>query len=397
MLDVMRLAQEVDRRQLLLMDGTQQALNQVDKVALGLSGGVGGAWPGDSSNWRQMRGVWAPVAGAAVDNLLTNAQASAEDGSTPYSPTRHTLANIATDYWHGSKSLAATVTEAIGVSNAIRSTLNILGVAGANAPYTASSRLKAGNAGATGKTAHVSLYGSSVSTVNGNEVALSNEWKQSSALLTFTGDVARTFYVLGNTGNFAVGDIILVDGAMLEAGSILHMFALDYRNAVTLTAAKPAGLGVGASCVIVSFKSCLAGNAGLARHLFDFGTMECYIDASNNLTFLVTDSGAGTKQLAYAVNDSNMAADTEHTVVCQHDGAGNLEMYLNAAAVGTGSGAGTGIPDTPAATLYWGSKDDGANQLEAAMLGALYNGRLSGSEITRYSSGTWPRRYRSAA
>jgi hypothetical protein len=69
-------------------------------------------------------------------------------------------------------------------------------------------------------------------------------------------------------------------------------------------------------------------------------------------------------------------------------------MYLNAAAVGTGSGAGSGIPDTPASTLYWGSKDDGANQLEAALLGGIYSGRLNTSEITRYSSGAWPRRYR---
>ena len=63
----------------LLSDGTTANLDLVTGSPFTMAGGVGGAWT-EESNWRTLLGVKAPVIAGARDNLLSNAQASFEDG-----------------------------------------------------------------------------------------------------------------------------------------------------------------------------------------------------------------------------------------------------------------------------------------------------------------------------
>ena len=247
----------------MLMDGTTaiKELITPPSTAFTMTGGVGGAWPGDSSNFRTLLGSSAPVIAQAVDNLLSDQDASLEGAGVGWwAGIGANVTRITTDSWHGSACLSVELT-ADGNKGAV------LPVAFSNGTRTFSGRVKAGNAGAVGETFNLTAYGDVSGVDSSANITLTTSWQNVFVSHTFAGDGAASMYGLLQAGE--TGDIVLIDGCQNETGAVQTPFALDTRTACTMSI-PTATIGLTAGMpfsVMIVHNGPWAGNDGVGHYL----------------------------------------------------------------------------------------------------------------------------------
>lgn len=389
-----------DRRQLLLMDGTQQALDLVSKAALSLTGGVGGAWPGDESNWRQLLsrgGVYLPVIGSAVDNLLSDEDSSFEAGTVGSwgASGGGTLANAALG-WHGAKSMSYVRSVGAGSKGVL---LTVTSITAAGSQYTVTAQVK-GDANAVGRIIRPMIYGDVSGSQYGSNVTLTTEWQRATVTATYNaGDTVRRIYFYTTTDG--VDATYYIDAVQLESGGVASPYCLGSRDSCTMYAPTPVAAGAAWGLMLL-FTTIWQGNDGVAHYMFynlgTSATRNCFYlikGSSSTLAFDVYDDASNLKRCNVTVNGTNWPEDTPHVIILNRFADGVMDAYFNGVQFTTlNSGAGTGLESIVAANTYYGTTALGASPFNGAMLAYWRNQPFLAGEITRYSSGAWPRRYR---
>jgi hypothetical protein len=397
-----------DRRQLLLMDGTQQALDLVSKAAMTLSGGVGGAWPGDESNWRRLLsrgGVWAPIIGPAVDNLLSDNAASMETDASAWASlnaAKLVLSSYTSDAWHGSKCLAGTGGSSGGADQGASCDVTTLTAPGNQ--YTASLWLKAGNAGAIGEQFRVLLYDNVAGETAGTTITLSANWQRSVATKTFDATSTIRMIYAKRVSDLEEGDVVLIDGAQIESGAVANDFALGARSASACTILMSAlGLTPGQDfTTITAYQAPWHGGDGAFHTLWDMRDAvgggdidgQCLVkDQFNRMWY--SASNASIANVAYASTSSaNLPANQTNLIITRCQG-NTLKLSINGNGGYLTSGTPTREPrfgNSLAIGVYINLT---TGPLGGAIIFCVLGTYISDQEEARIAAAAaWPRRYR---
>lgn len=377
--------------QMMCVDGTTAVLDAIHGAVappnnFNLTGGVGGVWPGDSSNFRTLLGAQAPVIAQATDNLLANAKAT----FTPYTGWDAYGANQVSAQGpvddDGSGSVKVTSAGGDADSGVNKNTGVILT---AGQPYTASFRVKANNAGAIGNAVFVYF-----DWVAGTSVTLTSNWQTVRCSIAAASATNVALYCITTTGN-ADGDEWLISSAQVESGSVATPFALDSRTACSMSIPTATiGLVPGQSLsALFVVNTPWAGNDGVNHYLFDNdGTGSSAIsvlkDTGSNLVVQTSDNG-GILKYKYGSVAATWLANVNNVVIATLSAANVQQIFLNGTTLTTSGGAG-GRETTLNANTFIGSLTAGAFPVNGAILAALWGRVLTAGEITALSSpATW--------
>jgi hypothetical protein len=384
--------------QILAMDGTAAIKDAIHDAVFTMTGGVGGAWPGDDSNFQLphstgLLGSHGPVIAQATDNLLADEDASFEGNTVGnWLPTANaSLAVDATQGWHGSHCLKETSTLGVGAGSYI-SELGITALCG-DVAVIASARVKAGNAAAVGETVNLRLWGAATGNTDGTAVTLTTSWQSVTATKTFAGDGGGRKLYLRNASAVDVDTIFLWDAFQLESGSVQTPFALNSRTASTMKIATPftAGSALSIMCVV---NTPWVGSSAVAHQIFDTYTaagggngVRIFHDGGNNLGLFIYLNGS--TKFRYGNISAIWPANTNHVVIATADAANTQQLFVDGTALVSSVGA-FGREASLNANTFIGTDASSATPLNGSILCAIWSRVLSAAEITALSApATW--------
>lgn len=373
--------------QIMAVDGTTAVLDAIHNLAFTKTGGVGNAWPGDSSNFCTLLGsAQAPVIAPACDNLLSDENASFEGGTagTWVNLSNCSFAASTNFAWHGVYSGKMTVT-ANGQASCYQ---NITALTSAGSQYTASGKIK----GVVGKTYTLKLYDNVSNYTSTPSLTADGTWQTLSVTKTFNaGSTVRRMYLWADSVALA-SDVVYWSGLQLETGAVQTPFALDSRTACLMTIPTATiGLTAGMGCSFLAvINSPWAGNDEIQHYIMDAkgagagDVFSIYKHSDNKLYFAVGNKSAVTA----ALTTTTWPANTNRFVIGTVSAAGAINIYNG----GTAGTAASGATREAAlnANLYAGTKIDGTLQVNAAEFLACWGRVLSAGEITALSAAaTW--------
>ena len=381
----------------MLMDGSTAIKDLITppSTAFTMTGGVAGSFA-DATNGNfqlpistGLLGAQAPVIAQAVDNLLTDNNASFETSVAGWgaSDTNCSIASDATQYFHGVKSLKMTIT-----ANGYGATAtDIAALVSSSNTFTASCKFK----GVVGRTYKIRIQDNGAAT-DGAAVTGDGTWQTLTVTKTITAGLVWAYLKVQEWVDALAGDITYIDAVQLEAGSVQTPFALDTRTACTMTI-PTATIGLVAGTLSFAFvvNTPWVGNDGVAHWLLQIGnygatnTLTVWKSSGNNLVLYVFDNAGAVKARQRAIDATSWAANTNHIVIATVTPAGVLKLYLDGSETGmTDAGAGTGILSAMGTTLYLGTDNAGTNPLNGAILCAIWGRVLSAAEIATISAWT---------
>ena len=371
--------------------GTVQDL--VHMINATLTGGVGGSFT-EESNFQTILNRSFPVIAQAADNLLSDEDASFEDGTVGnWSGGLLTLSVESSNAWHGSKCLKATAQEA-GAQSLVN---NVTAITSAGTQYTYSGRIK-GSSGAVGKRVYARHYDD----IDGFDetllITLTTDWQFFQIAGTFNaGSSDRRIYIR-DVDDIPTDDYFLFDAIQLEAGAVATPFCHNSRTASTCKF-PTADLGLTAGqdmSIVVVTKTPWAGDDGNQYYLASTVVVDnndgWYLYKSTDNYLRIRTLYGALKTTSISLNGTNWAADTNHIVIATMDSSNNQQLYLDGS--GPGTSAGTAVRETSInSNLFLGTDRNEANPVNAPIGVAILDRVLSGDEITLLSNMTqWPTR-----
>lgn len=372
---------------MMAVDGTTAVLDAIHALAFTKTGGVGNTWPGDSSNFRTLLGAQAPVIAQAVDNILSAEDASFEAGTTGTwsNAINCSIANDATNSWHGTKCLKLT-----SIADGNTASGNNFTAQSSNAVYTCSLRFKA----TAGRTIALQLLGN-VSGQHITTVVATGGWDTIAETHTFAGDASRMlyFYQLPAVG---AGDVARIDAIQLEAGAVATSFALDYRTAPvcsipTATVGITPGMPISIVCIVNTSWDGLSGapSDGVPHVLFNLSpscevanSIYIIIHADGKFWGAFRDANNVSKSLNTYDITTSWTANANHVVIFTIDAALNETLTFDGTAITHSEGAATTRETALGSVIQVGSFPAGAYQLplNGSILCAVYGRILTAGE-----------------
>lgn len=364
--------------QMMAVDGTQAVLDAIHNLAFTMSGGVtrwGNYWPGDGgSNFYPMLGAYAPVIAQAVNNVLSDEDASFEGNTVGGwgSELNCALAASTAQAYHDTHSLRMT-TAAAGAG---RATLAVTGTA--STTYTASCRFK----GNVGSNYYMIATDTGGANVNGTTVVGDGTWQTCTVTVTWSAGVTtKSIYIRDNTGG--VNAVTYWDAIQLEAGTQTP-FAFGSRvDCIMSIPTASIGLTPGQDATVLAIvNGPWVGNDGIMHFLLDASTgaeyFRLYKGDDNKLYFSVGNKNAVTA----ALDATTWSANANHVVIGTVTG-GTINVYL----AGTAGTEATGATRETSlnANTYIGTRENATFHVNGAILCALWGRVLTSDEIAGFT------------